>query len=116
MFVRIKLTTTEGREFLSPFVYVIEDGVKRLRKLGWLQIEKVVGGKKKKGKLEIIRVEEGDFPALALYNIKLDDVQVNRYIERIRQIERMWLQKEVRENAERKGKISGSEMGYRKDW
>ena len=114
MFVRIKLTTTEGKEFLSPFVYVIEDRVKRLRKLGWLQTEKVIDGKKRRGRLEIIRVEEGDFPALAFYTKRLDDVQINRYIKRIGQIERMWERKEVRENEESR-EISSSRMGYREE-
>ena len=100
MFVRIKLTTTEGREFLSPFVYVIEDGVKRLKKLGWLQTQRIVDGEKKKGKLEIVRVEKKTFPALALYNVKLGDIQIDKYVKRIRQIEKLW--KEVRENGERR--------------
>ena len=90
IYARIKLTTTDKKEFLSPFVYLIETAQKKLKKMKWLEVRKLSSLGMKQGKLKLVRLAEGDFPAIALYNKRLDDYEMSKYVEVIRIVEKAW--------------------------
>ena len=86
MFCQIELETTEGRFFLSPHVFDLEDGIKKLGRLGWLT--KTKPGQKR-GKLRLIPVR-GHWPKMVLWHPDFDDESAERHMQRIKQAEFAW--------------------------
>jgi len=79
---QIKLETSVGTEFLSPFVYRVGDGIERMTKLGWLEKTK---GPNRKGELSL--VETNHFPSAVLWEPKFAEESTQRLLSRIQKAE-----------------------------
>ncbi|MCK4649586.1 hypothetical protein KAT51_08685 [bacterium] len=86
MYCRIELETTEEKFFLSPHVFGLEDGIKKLSRLGWLTQTKPG---KKKGKLRLIPIR-GHWPREVLWHLSFEDESTQKHGRRIRQAEHAW--------------------------
>jgi len=82
---QIKLETSVGVEFLSPFVYRVGDGIERIAKLGWLEKTK---GPSRKGELSL--VETKHFPNAVLWEAKFVGESTQKRLLRIRNAEAHW--------------------------
>jgi hypothetical protein len=90
--LRLKTTTREGKVFLGPFVYDLneEQAKRKLKKMSWLvskdeDSEKPIG----EAKMEFIEVEE--FPREAVYDWRIDIFGIEaELIPLIKIIEEEW--------------------------
>ncbi len=79
---RLKLTTTKGKVFLSPFIYSNELAKKKLKSLGWLV--KV----REKAKLEL--VETPSYPKKALYTKDTESGDGHGLTLKVVRLEKLW--------------------------
>jgi len=82
---QIKLETSVGVDFFSPFVYRFGDGIERMAKLGWLERNR---GQHRKGELSLVKVDH--FPSAVLWNPKFAEESTQRFLLRIRNAEAHW--------------------------
>lgn len=95
MHCQLELTTTKEKVFLGPFVFRLEDGIKKLSRLGWLT--RTACGKKK----GVLRLTETvwNWPRETLWHPKFDDESGERHMKRIIRAE--WAWKRLREREEK---------------
>ena len=92
MYCQLELETTKEKVFTGPFVFRLEDGIKKLARLGWLT--KTACGKKR-GVLKLVEVV-GDWPRETLWHPKFDDESGERHMKRIVRAEWVWTRWEER--------------------
>lgn len=87
MYCQLELETVGGKVFRGCFVFELEDGIKKLSRMGWLT--KTKPGKAR-GVLKLVEVIA--FPKEVLWHSKYDDEDGGRHGKRIAQAEWAWTQ------------------------
>jgi hypothetical protein len=90
MYCQLELKTVRGKVFQGPFIFRLEDAVKKLSRMGWLT--KTKPGKVR-GKLRLVEVS--CFPREVLWHPKFDDEDGGKHDRRVRQAE--WALKRAKE-------------------
>ena len=87
MYCQLELETVGGKVFKGPFIFRLEDGIRKLNGMGWL--ERTRPGKAR-GELRLTEVIA--FPRAVIWQNKFDDEDGGRHDRRVAQAEWAWRQ------------------------
>lgn len=85
MYCRIEMTTTQDVVFMSPYVFTMVEGIKKMSQMGWLEETR----KPKMGSLRLVEVK-GAWPREVLWNPDWSKDSGERCRKRIGKAERAW--------------------------
>jgi len=92
MYCQLELETTKRRVFTGPFVFSLEEGIKKLSQMGWLTKTRPGG---RRGKLRLVEVL--CFPKMARWHPGFDGEGGERHTRRVEQVEWAWREDNDRE-------------------